>query len=65
MGRNLLVQCQIAVSFEPRVGFNLDVTGDAKTVVRGGSEYFQEDHHLCFYLMQSVITEFLLVLLMK
>jgi hypothetical protein len=60
MGRNLiLVQCQIAVSFEPRVGFNLDVT-DAKTVVRGGSEYFQEDHHLYFYLMQSVIMGFLL-----
>jgi hypothetical protein len=29
-----------SVSFEPRVGFNLDVTGDAKTVVRGGSGIF-------------------------
>jgi hypothetical protein len=28
------------VVFEPRVGFNLDVTGDAKTQVRGGSGIF-------------------------
>jgi hypothetical protein len=28
------------VVFEPRIGFNLDVTGDAKTQVRGGSGIF-------------------------
>jgi hypothetical protein len=35
-------------SFEPRVGFNLDVTGDAKTVVRGGSGIFSGRPPLVF-----------------
>jgi hypothetical protein len=43
-----LVQCQIHISFEPRVGFNLDVTGDAKTVVRGGSGIFSGRPPLVF-----------------
>jgi hypothetical protein len=34
--------------FEPRVGFNLDVTGDAKTVVRGGSGIFSGRPPLVF-----------------
>jgi hypothetical protein len=37
-----------SVSFEPRVGFNLDVTGDAKTVVRGGSGIFSGRPPLVF-----------------
>jgi hypothetical protein len=46
---------QLSVSFEPRVGFNLDVTGDAKTIVRGGSGLFSGRPPLVFYLMQLVI----------
>ena len=34
--------------FEPRVGFNLDVTGDAKTIVRGGSGLFSGRPPLVF-----------------
>jgi hypothetical protein len=34
--------------FEPRVGFNLDVTGDAKTIVRGGSGIFSGRPPLVF-----------------
>jgi hypothetical protein len=34
--------------FEPRVGFNLDVTGNAKTIVRGGSGIFSGRPPLVF-----------------
>lgn len=34
--------------FEPRVGFNLDVTGDAQTIVRGGSGIFSGRPPLVF-----------------
>ena len=34
--------------FEPRVGFNLDVTGDAKTIVRGGTGLFSGRPPLVF-----------------